>query len=174
MSVTTVSGTIVFTDIVGFTQLTDEHGDDVALTLLERQEALVRRSLPDGARVVKELGDGLLLWFDDASVAIPCALSLQRAFEHESDDDLPMWTLADLEACGCEIKSPNIRTAEEMGLPNGSWHDPSQPDGAVVTSETSYVNRAGSIGGDGLETGAAMRSNGNGRGGRRNVAEVIR
>ena len=40
MPVTTlVSGTIVFTDIVGFTQLTDEHGDDVALTLLERQEA---------------------------------------------------------------------------------------------------------------------------------------
>jgi adenylate cyclase len=91
MSVTTVSGTIVFTDIVGFTQLTDEHGDDVALTLLERQELLVRRALPDGARVVKELGDGLLLWFDDASAAIPCALSLQRAFEHESDDDLPMW-----------------------------------------------------------------------------------
>jgi hypothetical protein len=89
------------------------------------------------------------------------------------DDDKPMWTLADLEACGCEVKSPNIRTAEEMGLPNGSWHDPSQPDGAVVSSETSYVHRAGSIGGEGLETGAAMRPNGNGHG-RRNVAEVIR
>ena len=56
---TTLAGTIVFTDIVGFTQLTDEHGDDLALTLLERQEQLVRRTLPDTARVVKELGDGL-------------------------------------------------------------------------------------------------------------------
>jgi adenylate cyclase len=91
MPVTSASGTIVFTDIVGFTQLTDEHGDDVALTLLERQEALVRRSLPAGARVVKELGDGLLLWFDDPRVAISTALALQRAFENESDDDLPMW-----------------------------------------------------------------------------------
>ena len=91
MPVTTVSGTIVFTDIVGFTQLTDEHGDDVALTLLERQEALVRRSLPGGGRVVKELGDGLLLWFDEPGVAILTALALQRAFENESDDDLPMW-----------------------------------------------------------------------------------
>jgi adenylate cyclase len=88
---TTVSGTIVFTDIVGFTQLTDEHGDDVALNLLERQEVLVRRALPPGGRVVKELGDGLLLWIDDPCDAITTALALQRAFEGESDDDLPMW-----------------------------------------------------------------------------------
>jgi adenylate cyclase len=91
MPVTTVTGTIVFTDIVGFTQLTDEHGDDLALTLLERQEELVRRSLPDTARVVKELGDGLLLWFDDPRSAIVTMLELQRAFEAESDGDLPMW-----------------------------------------------------------------------------------
>jgi len=91
MSVTTVTGTIVFTDIVGFTQLTDEHGDDLALSLLERQEELVRRALPDTARVVKELGDGLLLWFDDPRSAILTTLELQRAFEEESDGDLPMW-----------------------------------------------------------------------------------
>jgi len=91
MPVTTVSGTVVFTDIVGFTQQTDEHGDDVALTLLERQEALVRRALPTGGRVVKELGDGLLLWFEDACDAITTMLGLQRAFEDESEDDLPMW-----------------------------------------------------------------------------------
>jgi adenylate cyclase len=91
MPVTTVTGTIVFTDIVGFTQLTDEHGDDLALTLLERQEALVRGALPDTARVVKELGDGLLLWFDDPRHAILTMLELQRAFEAESDGDLPMW-----------------------------------------------------------------------------------
>jgi len=88
---TTLAGTIVFTDIVGFTQLTDEHGDDLALTLLERQEELVRRMLPDEARIVKELGDGLLLWFDDASAAITTCLLLQQAFEEESDGDLPMW-----------------------------------------------------------------------------------
>jgi adenylate cyclase len=88
---TTLTGTIVFTDIVGFTQLTDEHGDDVAVTMLERQEQLVRQTLPDDARVVKELGDGLLLWFDDASTAIMTCLDLQRAFEDESEGDMPMW-----------------------------------------------------------------------------------
>ena len=87
----TLTGTIVFTDIVGFTQLIDEHGDDLAMTLLERQEQLVLRTLPDTARVVKELGDGLLLWFDDASTAILTCLLLQQAFEDESDGDMPMW-----------------------------------------------------------------------------------
>jgi adenylate cyclase len=88
---TTLAGTIVFTDIVGFTQLTDEHGDDIAITLLERQEELVRRTLPGGARVVKELGDGLLLWFDEAHAAITTCLLLQEAFEDESDGDMPLW-----------------------------------------------------------------------------------
>jgi adenylate cyclase len=91
MPVTTVTGTIVFTDIVGFTQLTDEHGDDLALTMLERQEEIVLRELPDSGRIVKELGDGLMLWFDDPCGAIVTALALQRAFEKESDGDLPMW-----------------------------------------------------------------------------------
>jgi adenylate cyclase len=84
-------GAIVFTDIVGFTQLTDAHGDDVALSLLERQEKVVRNSLPAGARVVKELGDGLLLWFDDACYAIQTCVGLQHAFDADADADVPLW-----------------------------------------------------------------------------------
>jgi adenylate cyclase len=78
-------GAIVFTDIVGFTALTDMHGDDVALALLERQEAMVRSALPVAARVVKELGDGLLLWFDDPSDAIDTCLRLQHEFDAVND-----------------------------------------------------------------------------------------
>ena len=105
-------GAIVFTDIVGFTALTEEHGDDVALALLERQEQMVRSALPAGARVVKELGDGLLLWFDDPREAIDTCLRLQRDFDRVNDaadardrppasplvpldvtdvDDVPLW-----------------------------------------------------------------------------------
>jgi adenylate cyclase len=90
-------GAIVFTDIVGFTALTDTHGDDVALALLERQEEMVRGALPANARVVKELGDGLLLWFDDPREAIDTCLRLQRAFDTVNDaaDDgaggIPLW-----------------------------------------------------------------------------------
>ena len=79
-------GAIVFTDIVGFTALTDMHGDDVALVLLERQERMVRAALPAASRVVKELGDGLLLWFDDPCEAIDTCLRLQRELDVLNDD----------------------------------------------------------------------------------------
>jgi adenylate cyclase len=85
------SGAIVFTDIVGFTELTDTHGDDVALALLERQEALIGELLPECARVVKELGDGLLLWCDDPRSAMSMCLELQRRLELDADDPLPLW-----------------------------------------------------------------------------------
>jgi class 3 adenylate cyclase len=94
-------GAIVFTDIVGFTMLTDHHGDDVALALLERQERLVRAALPASARVVKELGDGLLLWFDDPRDALGTCLQLQCAFDTMNDaadevdetdpPEVPLW-----------------------------------------------------------------------------------
>ena len=44
---------------------------------------MVRAALPEGARVVKELGDGLLLWFDDPREAIDTCLRLQRDFDAE-------------------------------------------------------------------------------------------
>ncbi|HWS45366.1 MAG TPA: adenylate/guanylate cyclase domain-containing protein [Acidimicrobiia bacterium] len=84
-------GAIVFTDIVGFTQLTDKHGDDLALAFLERQERAVRAALPRCARVVKELGDGLLLWFDDPHDAIDTCVRLQREFDATGEEDVPMW-----------------------------------------------------------------------------------
>ncbi|MDZ4278586.1 MAG: adenylate/guanylate cyclase domain-containing protein [Dehalococcoidia bacterium] len=87
-----LEGTVVFTDIVGFTEYTALRGDEEALELLSRQERLVRELLPPGARVVKELGDGLLLWFDDACAAIETAFRLQERLEDESGDAMtPLW-----------------------------------------------------------------------------------
>jgi class 3 adenylate cyclase len=85
------AGAIVFTDIVGFTELTDLQGDDVALAVVERQVELVRQVLPPRARIVKELGDGLLLWFDDPVEAVDAALELLARFECESVDGMPLW-----------------------------------------------------------------------------------
>jgi class 3 adenylate cyclase len=91
-AVPTVTGTIVFTDIVGFTEFTALRGDDEALALLSDQERLVDGALPEGARVVKELGDGLLLWFPEAAGALRCALALQHSFEAESiATRSPLW-----------------------------------------------------------------------------------
>ena len=85
------SGAIVFTDIVGFTELTDLHGDDLALELLAFQDRAVGEALPERARVVKEIGDGLLLWFDDAREAVETTLCLQDAFGEITTDDIPLW-----------------------------------------------------------------------------------
>ena len=87
-----IEGTVVFTDIVGFTEYNALRGDIEALSLLSTQERLVRETLPSGARIVKELGDGLLLWFEDAGEAIETSLRLQERFESESaSSDLPLW-----------------------------------------------------------------------------------
>lgn len=80
----------MFTDIVGFTEYTAIRGDAEAVALLSLQERLVRNALPEGARIVKELGDGLLLWFPEPCAAVESALALQPLFERESGAR-PLW-----------------------------------------------------------------------------------
>jgi adenylate cyclase len=88
----TSEGAIAFTDIVGFTEFCALRGDDEAVALLSLQERLVRDALPPGARIVKELGDGLLLWFPHAPASVTTCLDLQDAFERESQDpQVPLW-----------------------------------------------------------------------------------
>ena len=88
----TVQGTIVFTDIVGFTEFTASRGDDEALSLLATQDRLVQAALPDEARIIKELGDGLLLWFADPATALHSAFALHSGFDEESSArGIPLW-----------------------------------------------------------------------------------
>ncbi len=69
-------GAVVFTDIVDFTRYNAEWGDDAALALLDHQSSVVHALLPAGARVVKELGDGLMLWIPEARVALDVCLGV--------------------------------------------------------------------------------------------------
>jgi adenylate cyclase len=84
-------GAIVFTDIVGFTELTAIHGDDAAVELLTVQDRLVRSALPAGARIVKEIGDGMLLWFASAAEALRTAVQLQARYRCVDEPELPLW-----------------------------------------------------------------------------------
>ena len=87
-----VRGTIMFTDIVGFTEFTAIRGDDDAIELLALQERIVDEELGPDARVVKQLGDGLMLWFADPCAAIETGLRLQERFEEASwSGDTPLW-----------------------------------------------------------------------------------
>lgn len=88
----TVEGAIAFTDIVGFTEFTALRGDEAALALLAKQDRVVQETLAGNGRVVKNLGDGLMLWFDDPCTAVRSALALQERFEKETmGDELPLW-----------------------------------------------------------------------------------
>ena len=84
-------GTVVFTDLIGFTEFTATRGDEDALALLARHERLVESVLPSDARRVKDLGDGLLLWFPDACAAVETMLRLQDECESTSDTEWPLW-----------------------------------------------------------------------------------
>jgi adenylate cyclase len=87
-----VTGAIMFTDIAGFTEFTALQGDEEALALLGLQEQIVEEALPPHARIVKELGDGLMLWFADAAEAVMVGLRLQENFEARSQDiAFPLW-----------------------------------------------------------------------------------
>jgi class 3 adenylate cyclase len=77
MDLTDGPGAVVFPDIVDFVRYNAEHGDDAAVDLLEQQVGLVRELLPSCGRVVKELGDGLLIWVPDAHAALVTCLALQ-------------------------------------------------------------------------------------------------
>jgi len=91
-AVSTVEGAIAFTDIVGFTEFTALRGDEAALGLLATQDRVVQETIAGHGRIVKNLGDGLMLWFDDACAAVRSALALQERFESETiGDDLPLW-----------------------------------------------------------------------------------
>jgi adenylate cyclase len=89
--VSVAPGAVVFSDIVGFTELTELHGDDAALEVVETHSRLVHDVLPDDARIVKELGDGVLLWFDRAGAAVEATLALQDRVAEHAADPLPMW-----------------------------------------------------------------------------------
>jgi class 3 adenylate cyclase len=70
--------TIVFTDIVGSTAMTQKLGDRAAMMLLDLHDGIVRGALgKHGGREVKHLGDGIMAAFVSAHEAVRCAASIQ-------------------------------------------------------------------------------------------------
>jgi adenylate cyclase len=69
--------TFLFADLVGFTAFTEEHGDDSAADLAQGFAAAAARLAHDhGARLVKCLGDAVMLRADDAGEAVQLGLRM--------------------------------------------------------------------------------------------------
>lgn len=72
--------TIVFTDLEGFTRFTSREGDDAARSLLDRHHKAVGPVIRSrGGRIVKKLGDGLLITFAAPEAAVLAALEVGEA-----------------------------------------------------------------------------------------------
>ncbi|WP_193368582.1 nickel-binding protein [Pelagibius marinus] len=70
---------IMFTDMVGSTEMTEQLGDTMALELLRAHDAIIRRSLEQhGGSEVKHLGDGIMASFNDVPASVACAMRIQE------------------------------------------------------------------------------------------------
>jgi class 3 adenylate cyclase len=73
--------TILFTDVVDSTSLTQELGDELGRELLKAHEDVVRDALRShGGTEIKAMGDGFMTSFGSAVRAVECAVAIQSRF----------------------------------------------------------------------------------------------
>lgn len=71
--------TLLFTDLVGSTELLAQLGDEQMQAVRRRHFALLGEAVAaHGGQVVKSLGDGIMATFSSASDAVGCAVVIQR------------------------------------------------------------------------------------------------
>ncbi|HMJ35778.1 MAG TPA: adenylate/guanylate cyclase domain-containing protein [Baekduia sp.] len=68
---------IAFADLAGYTRLTEEVGDEEAVSAVERFVEQVERSLPDDARIIKTIGDEVMVVGPDAAALLDWAVAFQ-------------------------------------------------------------------------------------------------
>lgn len=87
-----IDGTVIFADIVGFTQIAEEIGPEEIVSILNKYFSLITRACElNHGMVDKYLGDGIMLVFGAPQPdenhrfhAISCALLMQRLVDHEN------------------------------------------------------------------------------------------
>jgi class 3 adenylate cyclase len=85
--------TVLFTDIVESTTLTQSLGDEAALAMLGVHDTIVRDALSAlGGREVKHTGDGIMASFVSAASAVRCAMQIQRELDKhaQANPDRPL------------------------------------------------------------------------------------
>jgi adenylate cyclase len=68
---------IAFADLAGYTRLTEEVGEEEALEVVERFVELVTETLPDDARVIKTIGDEVMVVGTDLAALVDWAVGFQ-------------------------------------------------------------------------------------------------
>jgi adenylate cyclase len=69
---------IAFADLAGYTRLTEEVGDEEAVDVVERFVENVEHTLPDDARVIKTIGDEVMIVGSDPAALVDWAVGFQQ------------------------------------------------------------------------------------------------
>jgi class 3 adenylate cyclase/tetratricopeptide (TPR) repeat protein len=85
---TTQTVTVLFTDLVGSTELSSRLGPEAADALRQTHFGLLRGAIQTaGGTEVKNLGDGLMVVFTSLSRALACGVAMQQAIERHNRRD---------------------------------------------------------------------------------------
>jgi class 3 adenylate cyclase len=99
-----VLATVLFTDIVGSTQLAAAMGDERWRMLLDEHNRVARQQLDrSGGHEIKTVGDGILATFDGPARAIRCAVAIRDAVR-----DLGLQVRAGLHTGEIEVEPDDI------------------------------------------------------------------
>jgi len=74
---------VLFADLAGFTALTEAHGDERAVDAAVRFVELTERAMGHGSRLVKTIGDAVMVLAPDCRAGVETALALMRAVDAE-------------------------------------------------------------------------------------------
>lgn len=117
---------IMFTDLVGSTEISTRHGDTRAMEVLEHHDQIVRAALSQcGGREVKHTGDGIFASFSYVSTAVDCAIQIQRGFGEPTAE---------------KSEEPRVRIGISAGEPVSQHED---LFGAVVNLASRICGHAG-------------------------------
>ena len=72
--------TVMFTDLVGSTSITETHGDIVTREMIKHHDDIIRERIEaNQGKLVKTLGDGTMSYFPNTLCAIDAAVTIQNA-----------------------------------------------------------------------------------------------
>ena len=78
----TTTVTVLFTDVVGSTNMRQHQGETTAHAIMNAHNDLVRQQMGQHAgREVKTIGDSFMAAFDSARKAVECAIGIQRSLD---------------------------------------------------------------------------------------------
>jgi adenylate cyclase len=72
---------IAFADLAGYTRMTEEVGDEEAVEAVERFVEAVEHTLPDNARIIKTIGDEVMIVGSDPAELTDWAVGFQQLYD---------------------------------------------------------------------------------------------